>query len=228
MTEIKNTQDGQEIDVTISESNEAPIIEPKLYAGKYKSVEELEKAYKNSAKVFNENKALQDKLKSLEAPESYNLPESISLPTQEIQGLQNIAKTAGLNQEQFNKTLSAMTEQQQYYQSQLEERKKTLGYKLAIVEDYVTKTYPSSLQTTILNTLIGDENAMSDALKHRDQLLNSQVPGLSNQRANLPDPYEGKNELLKVAKEYERDPSDKNRKRYINLASEVAEARFKK
>ncbi|MES2142693.1 MAG: hypothetical protein V4471_07435 [Pseudomonadota bacterium] len=68
---------------------------------------------------------------------------------------------------------------------------------------------------------------MSDALKHRDQLLNSQVPGLSSQRANLSDPYEGKNELLKVAKEYERDPSDKNRKRYINLANEVAEA-FKK
>ncbi|WP_010597626.1 hypothetical protein [Rickettsiella massiliensis] len=135
---------------------------------------------------------------------------------------------AGLNQEQFNKTLNSMTEQQQHYQSQREDRKKFLGDKLTIIEDYVTKTYPASLQSTILNTLIGDENAMSDALKHRDQLLNSQVPGLSSQRANLSDPYEGKNELLKVAKEYERDPSDKNRKRYINLASEVAEARFKK
>lgn len=230
MTEIKNTLDRQEVDVIISESNETPTITEatKLYAGKYKSVEELEKAYKNSAGVFNENKNLKEKLKSFETPENYSLPESTSLPEQEIQGLQSLAKTAGLNQEQFTKTLSAMKEQQQRYQNQIEERKKILGDKLAIVEDYVTKTYPASLQSTILNTLIGDENAMSDALKHRDQLLNSQVPGLSSQRANLSDPYEGKNELLKVAKEYERDPSDKNRKRYINLASEVAEARFKK
>ncbi len=229
MTEIKNTQDGQELDAIISESNEATITEStKLYAGKYKSVEELEKAYKNSAGVFNENKILKEKLKNFEAPENYNLPESICLPEQEIQGLQKIAKMAGLNQEQFNKTLNSMTEQQQHYQSQREDRKKFLGDKLTIIEDYVTKTYPASLQSTILNTLIGDENAMSDALKHRDRLLNSQVPGLSSQRANLSDPYEGKNELLKVAKEYERDPSDKNRKRYINLASEVAEARFKK
>ncbi|WP_010598784.1 hypothetical protein [Rickettsiella massiliensis] len=80
---------------------------------KYKSVEELEKAYKNTSTVFNENKALQEKLKSFEAPKSYSLPKSLSLPEQEIQGLQNIAKTAGLNQEQFNKTLSAMSEQQQ-------------------------------------------------------------------------------------------------------------------
>ncbi|MFZ0219266.1 MAG: hypothetical protein WAL30_03570 [Candidatus Aquirickettsiella sp.] len=225
MTEPKNTQDEQKVDVAISEFNETPIItEPKLYAGKYKSVEALEKAYKSSAGVFNENKMLKEKLKNQEAPENYSVPELLSLPEQEIQGLQNIAKTAGLNQEQFTKTLSAMTEQQQQHQTQIEERKKVLGDKLNVIEDYVTKTYPATLHTATLNTLIGDENAMSDALKHRNQLLNSQVPGLASQRANLADPYEGKNELLKVAKEYERDPSDKNRKRYINFASEVAEA----
>lgn len=32
---------------------------------------------------------------------------------------------------------------------------------------------------------------------------------------------------FKVAKEYERDPSDKKRKRYVNLSNEVAEARLK-
>ena len=206
----------------------ATIIEPpKLYAGKYKSVEELEKAYKHSAKVFNDNKALQEKLKSYDPPESYSLPESITLPEPEIKGLESIAKSAGLNQEQFTKTLTAVSEQQQQYQNRIEERKKILGDKLNIVQDYVTKTYPASLHSTILTTLLGDENAMLDALKHRDQLLNSQVPGLRSQRANLSDPYEGKSELLKLAKEYERDPSDKNRKRYINLASEIAEAPVK-
>ncbi len=198
----------------------------KLYAGKYKSVEELEKAYKNSAKVFNDNKTLQERLKNYEVPENYNLPD-VSLPETMLQEIEALAKAAGLNQEQFNKTLFAMTEQQKQYQTQLEDKKKTLGSKLSIVQDYVTKTYPTSLHTTILNTLIGDENAMTEALKHRDQLLNSQIPGLSNQQANLSDPYDVQQELLKAAKEYERNQSDKNRKRYINLAKEVAEARFK-
>ena len=199
---------------------------PKLYAGKYKSVDELEKAYKNSAKVFNDNKALQERLKNYEIPESYHLPD-VSLPETMLQEIEALAKAAGLNQEQFNKTLFAMTKQQKQYKTQLEDKKKTLGSKLSIVQDYVTKTYPTSLHNTILNTLIGDENAMTEALKHRDQLLNSQVPGLSSQQANFSDPYDDQQEMVKIAKEYEKNPTDKNRKRYINLATEVAEARFK-
>ncbi|MES2142385.1 MAG: hypothetical protein V4471_05860 [Pseudomonadota bacterium] len=46
-----------------------------------------------------------------------------------------------------------MQEQQQHYQTQLEERKKILGDKFNVIEDYVTKTYPSTLHSTILNTL---------------------------------------------------------------------------
>lgn len=93
-----------------------------------------------------------------------------------------------------------------------------------MVEDYVTKNYPSSLHNTVLDTILGDENAM----KHRDQVLNSQVPDLSNQRANLSYPYEGQTELLNVAKEYQKNPTEKNRKHYINLAQEVAEIKVKK
>ncbi len=92
---------------------------------------------------------------------------------------------------------------------------------MKVVEDYVTKTYPLSLHNTVLNTILGDESAMSDAI---DQVLNSQVPGLSNQRANLSGPYEGRTELLNIAKEYQKNPAEKNRNRYINLAQEVAEA----
>ena len=224
MTETKKIDDEQEADATTSE----PMLESKLYAGKYKSVEELEKAYKSSAGVFNENKTLKEQLKSFAVPENYSLPESISLHEQEIQGLQNIAKTAGLNQEQFNKTLIQMQEQQQQYQEKLEQRKKILGNKLNVIEDYVKKTYPSTLHSTILNTLIGDENAMSDALKHRNQLLSSQVPGLGSQRANFSDPTDGKEELANIANEFRKNPSEKNRNRYINLANEVAEARSKK
>ncbi len=63
-------------------------------------------------------------------------------------------------------------------------------------------------------------------MSDRDQILNSQVPGLNNQRANFSDTYEGKTELINSAKEYEKNPTEKNRKRYINLAKEVAAARI--
>ncbi len=118
-----------------------------------------------------------------------------------------------------------MHEQKQQYQNQLEARKKELGDEFKVVEDYVTKAYPSLLHNTILNTLLGDENAISDAMKHRDQVLNTQVPGLSNQRANLSAPFDSRAELLNMAKEYRNNPTEKNKQRYINLAKEVAEAR---
>ncbi|WP_246562467.1 hypothetical protein [Rickettsiella endosymbiont of Dermanyssus gallinae] len=200
--------------------------EPKLYAGKYKSVGELEKAYKNSATVFNENKTLKEKLKSHEVPENYSLPD-VSLPENVLKEMQSLAKTARLSQEQFNKTLTVMQEQQQQEKARKEERKKLLGDNFKIAEDYVTKNYLPAFHNPILNTLLGDEIAMSDAMKHREQLLNSQVPGLGSQRANLTDSDDGKNELLKIAAEYRQNPNDKNRKRYINIASEVADAKRK-
>ncbi|KAF5301474.1 hypothetical protein FQR65_LT19209 [Abscondita terminalis] len=190
---------------------ELPVEElPKLYAGKYKSVEELEKAYKNSAKS----------LKAIICPD-------VSLPETMLHEIEGLAKAADLSQEQFNKTLYAMADQQNQYQTQLENKKKTLGNKLSLVQDYVTKNYPTSLQSTVLNTIIRDENAITEALRHRDQLLNSQVPGLSNQHANLSDPYDNQQEMLKAAKEYEKNPNTKNRKKLINLAQQVAEARVK-
>ena len=193
-------------------TEELPVEEQsKLYAGKYKSVEELEKAYKNSAKVFNDNKELQERLKNYEVPESYHLPD-VSLPETMLHEIEGLAKAANLSQEQFNKTLYAMAEQQNRYQTQLENKKKTLGNKLSLIQDYVNKNYPTSLQSTVLNTIIGDENAMTEALKHRDQLLNSQIPGLSNQQDNFSESYDTQQAMLKMAKEYEKNPTDKNRK----------------
>lgn len=209
-------------------TEELPVEETqKLYAGKYNSVEELEKAYKNSAKVFNDNKALQERLKNYEVPESYNLPD-VSLPETMLQEIEALAKATNLSQEQFNKTLFAMSEQQKQYETQLENKKKTLGNKLTVIQDYVTKTYPAALHTTVLNTLIGNEKAMTEALKHRDQLLNSQVPGLSNQQVqHQSDPYDAQQEMLKLAKEYEKSSTEKNKNRLINLAKEAAEMRVK-
>jgi hypothetical protein len=93
------------IEVENSVTQETVAVEsPQLYAGKYESIGELEKAYKNSSKVFNENKVLLEKLKSYEVPENYTLPE-VSLSESVLSELQHVAKSAGLNQEQFKNNL---------------------------------------------------------------------------------------------------------------------------
>lgn len=90
---------------------------------------------------------MQEKLKSFAAPESYQLPESVSLSEQEMQGLVTTAKEVGLNQSQFDED-TYYDARQQNYQTQLAERKKQLGEQFKVVEDYVTKTYPSALHNT--------------------------------------------------------------------------------
>jgi hypothetical protein len=69
---------------------------------------------------------------------------------------------------------------------------------------------------------------MNEALKPLDQVLNTQVPGLSSQRANLSNPHEGHAELLKMGEAYRKNPTEKNKHRYINFTNEVAAAKFKK
>ncbi len=66
----------------------------------------------------------------------------------------------------------------------------------------MTRNYSTSLHATVLNKLIEDENAMTEDLKHRDQLLNSQVPSLSSQQIHLSVPYDSQQEMLKIAKEF--------------------------
>ena len=68
---------------------------------------------------------------------------------------------------------------------------------------------------------------MTEALKHRKQTLNTQVPGLSNQRGSFSDPEDAKEALAKISNEYRKNPTEKNRKRYINMANEVAEKKDK-
>lgn len=92
----------------------------------------------------------------------------------------------------------------------------------------VPKPHPTSLHNTILNLLIGDEDATTKALKHRDQLLNSQVRGLRSQRAGLSDPYEGRTELLKVGEQYRKNPTEKKIDSTILILLEKrSEKRFK-
>jgi hypothetical protein len=202
--------------------------EPRLYAGKYNSVEALEEAYKNIAKVFNENRELQGKIESLtKTPDYYAKPDDIALNSNELSEIERIAKQAGLNQDQFSKTAREMQAKIMQQRKEFEEAKNSIDKtELNIVTDYVKSFYPEKLQESILNQLIKDKSAMSDALKHREKLLNSSAPGLSSSTSHTSAPrHDGYEDLVKARAEYTRNPNERNRNKYINLAQEVGEAR---
>lgn len=205
--------------------------EPKLYAGKYKSIEDLEAAYKEGEKFIGENANLKRELeKYTKPPEDYEVSNDIALRDIEIQELKAIAKNAGLNQEQFLKTAKEMQSRINYQLTSFEQAKQELGEaNLNILTDYVSKNYPERLREVVLTKLIKDKDAMTDAMKHRETVLNNQAPGMDKASAEKPQKYDGEKDLKEAAQAYHKNPKDhKARDRYIELARATGEERFKR
>lgn len=226
------TQNSTSAEVTTAPSlSETVINEGKLFANKFKTVEDLEKAYGNSVTAMVEKAKLEKELEKFRPPENYQLPEDLKFPTHQAEELVAIAKNASLTQEQFEKTAREMNNrisssrkaQEDFYN----ERKSKIGEeKLNLLNDYVEKYYPSYARELMLDKLIKDDAAMSDALKDRDARLNTQAPGLSQGRTGTPERYEGERELREAALAAQKNPRDqKARERYINLARDVGHAR---
>lgn len=203
--------------------------EEKLLAGKYRSVEELEEAYKNSAKVYNENIELKKRLDGYTVtPGDYTLPEGLNLNEGHIRDLKDMAKQAGLNQDHFVKMATELDGRLKHNLQIFEDTKKSLGDdKINVLNDYVKKYYPEKLQDHVLTKLIKDKDAMSEAMEHRDKMLNSKVPGIERGNTVAPEKYDGQKELENAHREYERNPNEKSRNKYIKVAEEVANERFK-
>lgn len=210
------------------------IAEPKLWAGKYKTAEELEDAAKQKdiefGKLFAEHGEIKKKYEqAATVPEKYTIPEDVALRESELEEIRAIAKNAGLNQEQFEKTAREMQGRIQSNIEVMEQRKKDIGESnLVLLTEYVKKYYPENLQTAVLNQIIKDKNAMNDALKDRESRLNSAVPGMD--RANSAggqSAYDGEKELEKAHNEYHKRPTETNKKRYIEIATAVGEVRYK-
>ena len=204
--------------------------EPKLYAGKYKSDDELEKAYNSSATVIRDER---EKARTLESkykvPDEYEIPPELSMRDGEINEIKNIAKKAGLSQLQFVETAKEMQARVKHEIDSMESAKAGIGQeKLNVVNDYVERFYPESLRSTVLNKIIKDGNAMNDAMKHRDSILNSAAPGMSQGSTGATESrYDGQSELVKAANQYAKSKSPADKERYIKLAAEVGNERYK-
>lgn len=157
----------------------------KLYAGKFKTVEELEAGYKNSLPTFQENETLKKKVEELSSvPDQYINPADVELEANRLTDIQARAKEAGMTQAQYERFVRSDKARVDKHKQTFEQSKKDVGEEtLNILKDYVTKHYPKELQENMLNTFIGNKEARQAALNHRQQLLNNQVPGMNKTSA---------------------------------------------
>jgi hypothetical protein len=198
----------------------------KLYAGKFKTLEELEAGYKNSAVVYDENVNLKKKVDELVAvPDAYLNPSDVDLDAQRLTDIQARAKEAGMTQAQYEKFVRSDKQRLDVHQQNFEKAKKELGDEsLNILTDYVNKNYPKELHENLLRSFIVNKEARTAALNHRSQLLNNQVPGLNKPAQG------GYNVTQKDVNEAyaakEKNPHDmKARQAYLNILAAQAEQR---
>lgn len=200
--------------------NEIVQEEPKLYAGKYKSVEELEKGYCHSLQSLNEIKS---ELKSFTAPEEYIIPD-VKTHHEIISRAKELAKSTGLSQSQFDAVVRKMDEKNRDSIEKFEESKKRAGEKLDILEDYVSRHYPKKLKSTIINSLVMDPEAMDEALKHRESMLNTQVPGIHSARGSSfsTNDNKEKEKMIEAMRNYNSNPTKENLDYYMKRIESVA------
>ena len=154
----------------------------KLFAGKFKTVEELEAGYNNAAKVYQENEDLKKKYdESTKTPDEYNIPADIQLHENDIATLKEAAKISGLTQAQFERLALKQNETVKSKVQSFENAKKEIGAdNLNLLEDFIKKSYPEKAADTLLKEAIKNKEVRDAILEQRTKVLNSSVPGSSN------------------------------------------------
>lgn len=204
--------------------------EQKLYAGKYKTVEELEEGYKNNSRAHTRLKELETEVETYKkVPDDYQKPD-VGLADTDFNAIKQIAKNSGLTQTQFDKlakeTAARIAAGIEATKKLQEDARKEVGEdKISILKDYVSKFYPTQIGDAVLDNLITNKDARQAAFEHRDQLLQSKVPGM--QRVGGGGSYVvSRDDVLKAREEVQKRPHDiKARERYINLTAQVAQSR---
>ena len=204
-----------------------------LYAGKFKSVEELEKGYKESLSVHVKNKELEEKLSQMQTvPDSYNVPENSILDSKQLAELTEVAKNSKMSQEQFDAAINSLASNAKQKESQWETRKKLIGEQnINVLKKYVDEnfsTYDERFRSQMLNQIILDDATMEKAMEDREKRLNSSIPGV-NQTGNNPpsDINAGRAEAQALAQRAMAEPGNKeNIKKLLNLCRDLGHARM--
>ncbi|HSS97000.1 MAG TPA: hypothetical protein VLK33_08220 [Terriglobales bacterium] len=162
----------------MSESNQGE----QLYAGKYKTVGELEEGYKNAAKIFQENDDLKKKFEEVtKVPDAYNVPADLTLHESDLEAVRNEAKNSGLTQAQFEKLARERNARSASKAQSFEEAKKALGAdNTNVLQDFLKKSYPDKAAEVLLKQAIVNKEVREQILEQRNKALNSTVPGGGN------------------------------------------------
>jgi hypothetical protein len=206
--------------------------EPQLYAGKFKSVDELEKAYKEGFGVHLKNKELESKIQEFTTvPDDYTIPENISLRNAKLSELKELAKTSGMTQDQFNNAAKKVNDDIQKNLSQYQEAMEKVGDdKINVVKGYLDKklsAFDDDIKGNILTKVISNNDVMEKIMSDREKDLNSNVPGI-NQTADQKVMRENdmKREKYEAGLKTMLDPRDKAAKaKFINICRDIGHAR---
>lgn len=210
----------------MSEQENKSSSEEKLYAGKFKTVEELEQGYNNSAKVYQENADLKKKYEEVTSiPSDYNTPADVTLHESDIAVVKQEAKNSGLTQAQYEKLLRERNARSSSKHQSFEQAKKELGAdNINVLQDFLKKTYPEKVAEKLLNDAIVNKEIRESILEQRRLNLNSSVPGAN--RVSVGGGYAVTEKDIYKARDEVQSSRGKAKveatKRYINLQREFA------
>jgi len=156
--------------------------EIKLYAGKFKSIEDLEAGYNNAAKVYQDNEDLKKRIEeSTRVPDDYQIPSDVALHESDINDLKQAAKESGLTQVQFEKLALKQNQSVKSKVESFESAKKEIGAdNLNLLQDFISKSFPDKVADKLLKEAIKDKDLRAQLMEQRTKALNSSVPGSSN------------------------------------------------
>jgi hypothetical protein len=200
----------------------------KLYAGKFKTVEELEAGYNNAAKVYQENDDLKSKFtQATSIPDDYQVPADVTLHDNDVAELKQAAKESGLTQAQFEKLAAKQNSSVRAKVESFENSKKEIGVdNLNLLQDFLTKTYPDKVAEKMLKEAIKDKDLRAQILEQRTKTLNSSVPGVGrvssgNYNAVTHEDVIKSREVMLKSRGKARVEAQK---RYIAMSSQLAHA----
>lgn len=199
--------------------------EPRKYAGKYDTVEQLEEGYKNAAKIYQENEELKKKVEeSGKVPDSYFVPDDVSLDESAVNELRETAKTAQFSQDAFNRLARVEAHKRQLEAAKFQEARKAMSdEEYTVLDNYVKNHYAPPLVETALKKLIVDKEARKGALQHREQMLNSSVAGVGRPAAayhvNKEDVFNAALAVQKAKTGREREAA---KSKHIEIAAQFA------
>lgn len=213
---------------------------PKLYANKYKTIEDMEAALKakdsESVKMQQRLKELETKSQTKVVPEVYDVPDHASSLGDEVERYKAMGQAAKLSQDEFNHIINGALEERKQKDTRLNENKKIIGDKtVSILEEFVNNNtaIPAALKKQALENLLTNENERIAALQEREKKLNSKVPGMDSSFGGK---FEGDNkatdvqkDVLEAGRRWEKRPHDKvAQAEFIEAAAAAAEAKKNK